>query len=71
MLTLLSIFLFGGETLKFFALALIIGFISGAYSSIFIASPLLALWRARSGKARLATTQPVAETLPEEADESA
>ncbi len=45
LLTLFSIFLFGGETLKIFALTLIIGFTMGAYSSIFIASPLVALWR--------------------------
>lgn len=45
LLPLIGIFLFGGETLKFFALALIIGFALGAYSSIFIASTLLALWR--------------------------
>ena len=45
LLPLIAIFLFGGETLKFFALALIIGFALGAYSSIFIASTLLALWR--------------------------
>ncbi|MDJ0569212.1 MAG: protein translocase subunit SecF [Pleurocapsa sp. MO_192.B19] len=45
LLPLLGIFLFGGQTLKFFALALIIGFILGAYSSIFIASTLLAWWR--------------------------
>ncbi|MEW6493660.1 MAG: protein translocase subunit SecF [Cyanobacteriota bacterium] len=51
LLTLVSIFLFGGETLKYFALALIVGFIAGAYSSIFIASSLLAWWRERSGKA--------------------
>jgi preprotein translocase subunit SecF len=44
-LTLVAIVLFGGETLKFFALALIIGFILGAYSSIFIASTLLGWWR--------------------------
>lgn len=47
-LTLLSIVLFGGGSLKFFALALITGFIAGAYSSIFIASTLLAWWRNRS-----------------------
>ena len=45
LLTLFSIFFFGGETLKNFALALIIGFTLGAYSSIFIASTLLSLWR--------------------------
>lgn len=54
LLPLLSIFLFGGETLKYFALALIVGFISGAYSSIFIASTLLAWWRERTGQAILA-----------------
>ncbi|MGB3613556.1 MAG: protein translocase subunit SecF [Elainellaceae cyanobacterium] len=47
-LALVAIFLFGGETLKYFALALIIGFILGAYSSIFVASTLLGWWRERS-----------------------
>ena len=46
-LPLIAIFLFGGATLRFFALALIIGFLSGAYSSIFNASILLAWWRSR------------------------
>lgn len=46
-LPLVAIFFFGGETLKYFALALMIGFIAGAYSSIFVASSLLAWWRAR------------------------
>jgi preprotein translocase subunit SecF len=50
-LPLVAIVIFGGQTLKFFALALIIGFLSGAYSSIFVASTLLALWRERSGQA--------------------
>lgn len=45
LLPVVAIFLFGGETLKFFALALIVGFICGAYSSIFIASTLLGWWR--------------------------
>jgi preprotein translocase subunit SecF len=47
LLTLFSIFIFGGETLRIFALCLIIGFSAGAYSSIFIASTLLAWWRSR------------------------
>jgi preprotein translocase subunit SecF len=50
LLTLIALFLFGGETLKYFALALIIGFTAGAYSSIFIASTLLAWWRTRNEK---------------------
>ncbi len=45
MLPLFAIYFFGGETLKNFALALIIGFIAGAYSSIFVASTMLAWWR--------------------------
>ena len=44
-LVLLSLFLFGGDTLKGFVLALLIGIISGTYSSIFNASPLLVVWR--------------------------
>lgn len=53
MLTLFALFLFGGETLKYFALALIVGFISGAYSSIFIASTLLTWWRERTGSSQI------------------
>jgi len=34
----------GGETLKYFALALILGIIAGTYSSIFLASPILVAW---------------------------
>jgi preprotein translocase SecF subunit len=37
--------IFGGETLKDFALALLVGLVSGTYSTIFIASPLLAMWK--------------------------
>ncbi len=41
---LLAIFFFGGETLKYFSLALILGIVFGTYSSIFLASPLLVAW---------------------------
>ena len=40
-----ALLFFGGETLKDFAFALMIGIASGAYSSIFIASPILIYWR--------------------------
>lgn len=43
---LFAIFFFGGETLKYFSLALIIGIIAGTYSSIFLAAPLLFSWPA-------------------------
>ncbi|ALB42378.1 preprotein translocase subunit SecF [Anabaena sp. WA102] len=55
LLTLTAIFLFGGETLHYFSLALIVGFVMGAYSSIFIASTLLIWWRERSGNYSVAT----------------
>ncbi len=59
LLSLFSIFIFGGETLKYFALALIIGFTTGAYSSIFIASTLLAWWRERNGESiAISTPEP-------------
>lgn len=44
LIPLFAIYFLGGETLKYFALALIVGIASGAYSSIFIASPLLVSW---------------------------
>jgi SecD/SecF fusion protein len=42
-----ALFFFGGPTLKDFAFALLVGITSGAYSSIFIAAPLLAIWKER------------------------
>jgi preprotein translocase subunit SecF len=44
LLVLLAVFLFGGATVRDFTLVLIVGIIAGAYSSIFIASPLLVAW---------------------------
>ena len=42
-----SLLLFGGETLKDFAFAMLIGVITGAYSSIFIATPILVILKER------------------------
>jgi len=39
-----ALLLFGGETIRFFVLALLIGVVAGTYSSIFIASPILLAW---------------------------
>jgi SecD/SecF fusion protein len=47
LLPVLALLLFGGATLKDFAFALMIGIASGAYSSIFIASPVLTHWKER------------------------
>ena len=43
-LAVLSVYLFGGDTTKYFTLALLAGLIVGTYSSLFIASPLLYSW---------------------------
>jgi preprotein translocase SecF subunit len=45
-----TLFFFGGEVLRNFALALILGVIVGTYSSIFVASPIVVEWEARSPK---------------------
>jgi len=42
--TLVALLLFGGDTIYYFSLALLIGIITGTYSSIFLASPLLVAW---------------------------
>lgn len=39
-----AIYFFGGESIRYFALALILGIFLGAYSSIFVASPLMVYW---------------------------
>jgi len=46
------LFIFGGEVLRGFAFALIIGIVVGTYSSIFVASPLVLELRAKVGKRR-------------------
>jgi SecD/SecF fusion protein len=47
-----SLLAFGGATLKDFAFALLVGIGSGAYSSIFIAAPLLTMWKEREPEYR-------------------
>jgi preprotein translocase subunit SecF len=84
-LPVLSLLLFGGTTLKDFAFAMLIGVITGAYSSIFVAVPILSLLKEREGKwrqhrarlegrgeRRLRAVEPTpAAAAPEEVAESA
>lgn len=42
---LLALYFFGGESIRWFVFAMIIGIIAGTYSSIFVASPLLVVWQ--------------------------
>jgi preprotein translocase subunit SecF len=50
--TLLALFLFGGFSVRNFALALLIGIVSGTYSSIFNASQIISLWQEVEDRAR-------------------
>jgi SecD/SecF fusion protein len=69
-----SLFIFGGATLKDFAFALLLGILSGAYSSIFIAAPLLTISKEREAEyahrkdAEPALTDGQAEAVLEEAE---
>lgn len=45
-----SLYFFGGDTTKNFALVMIVGFVSGAYSSICVATSLWVMWKNRSRK---------------------
>jgi preprotein translocase subunit SecF len=47
MFTLTALLLFGGDTIRDFVLILLIGLISGTYSSIFNAAQLLVVWEHR------------------------
>ncbi len=54
MFTTFALYFFGGETTKDFAFALLVGFASGCYSSIFIAGPLWIFFRNRSNRKQAA-----------------
>ena len=52
MLVLFTLLVFGGESIRWFIVALLIGITSGTYSSIFNAAPLLVLWEELDAKRR-------------------
>jgi SecD/SecF fusion protein len=73
-----SLLIFGGATLKDFAFALLIGITSGAYSSIFIAAPLVTIlkerepeWEAKKGLAPVAGDGVAAEAILAQAEVAA
>ena len=59
-IVLLAFFMFGGESIRYFILALLIGIISGTYSSIFNASPLLVVYN--NWKIKRSTPKPAPKT---------
>ena len=62
-LTVLSLFLFGGEVLKGFSFALVVGIIVGTYSSVFVASPILIWWKGMAER-RKAAKRPILVDKP-------
>jgi preprotein translocase subunit SecF len=60
-LTVLALFIFGGEIINHFAFAMVVGIIVGAYSSVAIAAPLVLVYSKVRGAARM---QPVAAARP-------
>jgi preprotein translocase subunit SecF len=61
LLTALALFFFGGEVLHGFAFTMVVGIITGTYSSIFIAAAIVSLWR---GTTTRAATRAPASTAP-------
>ena len=55
----LALWLLGGESIRNFSLALLLGLISGAYSSIFVASPLWLTWKWKSMQKNQPSKKPV------------
>ncbi len=50
LVSILALTIFGGETLRTFSVAMVLGIIIGTYSSIFVASPIVVEWEARKPK---------------------
>jgi preprotein translocase subunit SecF len=57
LLSMVALFVFGGEVLRGFAFTMIIGVITGTYSSIFVAAAIVTLWRGK-GPTRAASHAP-------------
>jgi len=63
LLTALALFFFGGEVLHGFAFTMVVGIITGTYSSVFIAAAIVSLWRGKS-PTRAAAHAPVTTAPP-------
>jgi len=78
MLVVIALFILGGEVLNTFALTLIIGIIVGTYSSIYVASPIVVIWkdfvekrRAKRVPVKVVPPPPAEPALPKAAPASA
>jgi len=66
LLSALALFFFGGDVLHGFAFTMIVGIVTGTYSSVFIASAIAIIWQGRAKKAG-ALSKSAAETAPDKA----
>ena len=58
LLSVIALYFFGGEVLRGFAFTMIVGIITGTYSSVFIAAAIVTFWRHGRGGARIAAAAP-------------
>jgi preprotein translocase subunit SecF len=65
LLTAVALFLFGGEVLHGFAFTMVVGVITGTYSSVFIAAAIVSFWRG-TGPTRAATRAPAPTPAPQQ-----
>jgi preprotein translocase subunit SecF len=56
----LALYLFGGDVLRGFAFTMVVGIITGTYSTIFIAAAIVSFWRRSSVRAPAQAAEPVA-----------
>jgi preprotein translocase subunit SecF len=66
LLSVISLFLFGGEVLHGFAFTMIVGIITGTYSSVFVAAAIVTLWRGKA-PTRAAAQAPAPAPAPAQA----
>jgi preprotein translocase subunit SecF len=65
LLSAVALFLFGGEVLHGFAFTMIVGIVTGTYSSVFIAAAIAVIWQSRvKGIGKMAASAPTASVSP-------
>ena len=64
LLSAVALFLFGGEVLRGFSFAMIVGVVTGTYSSVFVAAAIVTFWNRGRARATVADAEPAAATQP-------
>ena len=57
LLSVLALFIFGGEVLRGFAFTMIVGIITGTYSSVFVAAAIVTFWHRKTPKAQVTAAE--------------